>query len=161
MTEASTSKVEERIAALRKSYLISLPEKIDRIVVLWDKSQNPAERDQALADLSCECRLGDVGRAFYLLHGPREDINTELDTKVGDYLRDLMPNATIRNGDYPSGRAVLGVNVVLSDLNDLQIVRDYYRRSSALMSEFESHAENSREKLSDMEEEGKSLPFLL
>ncbi len=51
MTEASTNSIEERIAALRKSYLISLPEKIQHITTLWEKSQNPAEQEQALPAL--------------------------------------------------------------------------------------------------------------
>jgi cell division GTPase FtsZ len=117
--------------------------------------------DEALSDLSCECQFQDVGRSFYLISGPSRELGTDLDFEVSEALRELMPQATIRNGDYPTERASLGVNIMLSDLANVEKVREYYSQSAALMSAFEQRASMNQVRLREMEEEAKSLPNLL
>ncbi len=53
--------------------------------------------------------------------------------EIGDYMRDIAPEAIIRNGDYPRERGVVDVTVLLSELSDVEKVREYYVRSTDLI----------------------------
>lgn len=117
--------------------------------------------DKALGELSISCSLPDTRKALYLLAGPPAELNTELVQEAGDYLRGLLPEATIRNGDYPRNGATMGVYVVLSGLTNVEKVRDYYARTVQLIREFRDRDEESEARLKEMEEVGKDLPSLL
>ena len=49
--------------------------------------------------------------------------------ELGDYLKKAAPNAIVRSGDYPVGRGIMEVTVILSRLSDLARVRYFYTRS--------------------------------
>ncbi|GAJ10969.1 unnamed protein product, partial [marine sediment metagenome] len=57
--------------------------------------------DEAISELSVRCNLADSGRVLYLLTAPAKEMNMGLVKELGDYLKELAPDAVIRNGDYP------------------------------------------------------------
>jgi hypothetical protein len=74
----------------------------------------------------------------------------------------MAPNATIRNGDYPTReRGSLEVTVIFSGLSDVAKVREYYGRSVELIPEFKRRKEEMEVKLKSMQSVGDDIPSLL
>ncbi|MBI2869887.1 MAG: cell division protein FtsZ [Chloroflexi bacterium] len=117
--------------------------------------------DKALSDLSVECNVSDATKALYLVSGPGNELNTELVREVGEYLRGLLPQATIRNGDYPRERVNLGVHLMLSGFTSVDKVKQYYARSIIFIQEMKRRREQREISLQEMEDFGKELPRLL
>ncbi len=117
--------------------------------------------DEAMSELSLSCNPADADKALYLLSGPAKEMNMDLVKELGDYLRGICPEATIRNGDYPRGRGILDVTVILSGLSNVEKVREYYSKSVSLIPEFEKREKEIETKLRDMEDVGKDIPTLL
>jgi cell division GTPase FtsZ len=117
--------------------------------------------DEAISELSLRCNPKDAGRALYLLSAPAKEMNMDLIKELGDYLRDLAPEAIIRNGDYPRERGVMDVAVILSELNAVDKVKDYYNESAGFISAIKERQEEIKGKLKDIEEAGKDIPSLL
>ncbi len=117
--------------------------------------------DEAIAELSLACRPADAGKATYLLSAPPKEMNLDLVKSLGDYLRDLAPKATIRNGDYPNKKGVLAVHVILSELSQVDKIKNYYTRSVELIPEFERRQEARADSLKDMDKIAKDIPSLL
>ncbi|MCK4960973.1 MAG: hypothetical protein KAS19_00750 [Anaerolineales bacterium] len=84
--------------------------------------------DEAIDTLSIRCNMADSGRALYLLSGPPKEMNVELVKELGGYLRRIAPSATIREGDYPVGGNAISVVLALSQLSDVEKVREYYTK---------------------------------
>ena len=87
--------------------------------------------DEAIGELSWLCRPEDAASALYLISAPAHEIDVDLIRSLGDYLKKSAPNAVIRSGDYPVGRGVLEVTVIVSRLNDVARVRYFYSQSVA------------------------------
>lgn len=117
--------------------------------------------DEAISELSLTCNPQDANRALYLLAAPAREMTMDLVKELGDYMRDLAPKAVIRNGDYPRERGVLDVTVILSELKDVEKVRNYYSESVGLISEIKVKQEEVKDKLRGMEEASKDIPSLL
>ena len=117
--------------------------------------------DEALSELSLKCNPMDAGRALYLLSAPAKEMNMDLVKELGDYLRDIASQAIIRNGDYPRERGLLDVTVILSELNDVEKVRDYYTKSASFIHEVQKKQEIAESKLKGIEEASKDIPTLL
>ncbi len=117
--------------------------------------------DEAISELSLQCRPADAGKAIYLLSAPAKEMNMDLVKELGDYLRELAPKATIRNGDYPNKKGAVAVHVIFSELAHVAKVRDYYARSVELIPEFKRREEDRAVSLRDMEKVGKDIPSLL
>jgi len=117
--------------------------------------------DEAISELSLTCNPQDANRALYLLAAPAKEMNMELVKELGEYLRDLAPKAIIRNGDYPRERWVLDVTVILSELDSVQKVRDYYSNSTGVIGEIQRKQEELTSKLKDIEDAAKDIPSLL
>jgi hypothetical protein len=81
--------------------------------------------------------------------------------EIGDYMRDIAPEAIIRNGDYPRERGVVDVTVLLSELSDVEKVRDYYVRSTDLIPEFKKRQEETEYRLKALDDVSKDIPSLL
>lgn len=116
--------------------------------------------DEAVAELSIKCRPSDSARAMYLLSAPAREMNMDLVKELGTYLKSLTPKAIIRNGDYPHKRGLLDVTVVLSELGDVEKVRDYYNRSLRFMDQSEQRQEETENKLKIVDDAGKDVPTL-
>ena len=117
--------------------------------------------DEAISELSLKCNPLDSKRALYLIAAPHKEMNMDLVKGLGDYLRDIAPEALIRNGDYPRERGLLDVTVILSELSDVEKVRSYYTRSTSLIPEFKKRQEETETKLRAIEDASKEIPSLL
>ena len=114
--------------------------------------------DKAISELSAQCDAADAGRAMYLISAPAKEMNMGLIKELGDWLKDLAPNAIIRNGDYPSGDSQMDITVILSELADVPIVRDYYTRSTQLMPVMKMRQQQVQEKLQNIEDAARDVP---
>jgi cell division GTPase FtsZ len=117
--------------------------------------------DEAISELSLTCNPRDANRALYLLGAPAGEMNMELVKELGDYLRDICPKAIIRNGDYPRERGVLGVTVVLSELDTVQKITTLYSESTTVIGEVQKKQQEIAGKLRDIEDAAKDIPSLL
>ncbi len=118
--------------------------------------------DAAISDLSLSCNPAEADRALYLLSAPPKEMNMDLVKELGDYLRTMVPAATIRNGDYPTReKGSLEVTVILSGLGDVSKIRQYYSKSVDLIPEFKRRKEEMETKLKNMDTIGRDIPSLL
>jgi cell division GTPase FtsZ len=117
--------------------------------------------DEAIGELSLTCNPRDANRALYLLSAPAKEMNMDLVKELGDYLRDLAPKAIIRNGDYPRQKGALEVTVILSELDSVAKVRDYYSASTDVIEEIKRKREECDSKLKDIDEAARDIPSLL
>ena len=98
---------------------------------------------------------------MYLVSGPAKEMNMDMVKEIGDYMRDIAPEAIIRNGDYPRERGLMDVTVLLSELSDVEKIRDYYLRSTDLIPEFKKRQEETEDKLKALDDVSKDIPSLL
>jgi len=117
--------------------------------------------DEAISELSLKCNPEDSRRALYLISAPPKEMNVDLIKELGDYLRSIAPQAIIRNGDYPRERGLMDVTVLLSELSDVEKIRDYYTRSTRLIPEFKKRQEETATRLKAIEDTSKDIPSLL
>ncbi len=117
--------------------------------------------DEAISELSLKCNPADSRRAMYLVSGPAKEMNMDMVKEIGDYMRDIAPEAIIRNGDYPRERGMMDVTVILSELSNVEKIRDYYVRSTDLIPEFKKRQEETEDKLKALEDVSKDIPSLL
>ncbi len=117
--------------------------------------------DEAISELSLKCNPMDSKRALYLISAPSKEMNMDLVKALGDYMRDMAPEALIRNGDYPRERGILDVTVIMSELSDVEKVRSYYTRSTTLIPEFQKRQEETAVKLREIDDASKEIPSLL
>ncbi|MFH1662429.1 MAG: tubulin/FtsZ family protein [Chloroflexota bacterium] len=117
--------------------------------------------DEAISELSTHCNPKDAGRALYLLSAPAKEINMDLVKDLSDWLKDMAPNAIIRNGDYPRQSGVMNVTLILSELSDVEKVRNYYNKSTNLVPIIKQRQKEVEAKLKTLDETGKDIPSLL
>ena len=117
--------------------------------------------NEAMGELSLQCNPKDAGRALYLLSAPAKEMNMDLVKELGDYMRDIAPEAIIRNGDYPRERGLLDITVIFSELSDVEKVRSYYVKSTGLIPEFKKRQEETETKLRAIEDTSRDIPSLL
>jgi len=117
--------------------------------------------DEAISELSLKCNPLDSKRALYLISAPSKEMNMDLVKALGDYMRDMAPEALIRNGDYPRERGLLDVTVIMSEFSDVEKVRSYYTRSTSLIPEFQRRQEETAVKLRAIEDTSRDIPSLL
>jgi len=117
--------------------------------------------DETLSELSIHCDPKDAGTALYLLCGPASEMNVDLFKELGEYLRGLTPEAVIRSGDYPLDRGVLDLVVILSQLKDVERIRQYYTRASSIIGEIAKKQTAAAAKSSITEEASKDIPTVL
>jgi len=116
--------------------------------------------DEAISELSIGCKHRDTSRALYLLSAPARAMNIGLVKELGEHLKHLVPEAIIRNGDYPRGKGVLDITLILSGLSDVEKVRNYYRKSADLVKEISKRQKVKMNKVGLTEEAGKDVPTL-
>ena len=117
--------------------------------------------DEAISEISIQCNPRDSGRALYLITAPAREMNMDLIKELGEYLRSIAPEAVIRDGDYPRERGTIDVTVILSQLEDVEKVREYYTRSAGIVEGMKKKQEAAARKLSVTEEASKDAPTLL
>ena len=117
--------------------------------------------DQAISNLSLKCNPKDSGSALYLLSAPTLEMNMYLVKELGDCLREVAPEAVIRYGDYPRSRSTLKITVILSQLNNVQKVREYYDELPDIIQEKERRQEDIEAKLKELIDASAAVPSLL
>jgi len=117
--------------------------------------------DEAISELSLKCKPMDAGRALYLVSAPAKYMNMDLVKELGEYLKDLSQEAIIRNGDYPRERGSLDITVVLSELNKVEKIKNYYESAVGIIDEIKKKEKLARTKLQVIDDAGKNLPSLL
>ncbi|TRZ50762.1 MAG: cell division protein FtsZ [Dehalococcoidia bacterium] len=117
--------------------------------------------DEAISELSIKCKPVDTGRALYLISAPAREMNMDLAKELGDYLKDIASEAIIRNGDYPRGGGSLDVTVILSELSDVEKIKNYYSRAAEFIQDLKSRQVNIEGKQREFEEASKNIPSLL
>jgi cell division GTPase FtsZ len=114
------------------------------IVLPWDQSRNFKKKnheiekgikamDESLTELSVQCNPQNAGRALYLLSAPKEEMYIEIVKSLGDHLRAIAPQATIRYGDYPVNKGLTDVTILFSSLKQVDKVEGYFSRSASLL----------------------------
>ncbi|MBL7062012.1 MAG: cell division protein FtsZ [Dehalococcoidia bacterium] len=86
----------------------------------------------ALMRLSVDCKLEDAGRALYLLSAPVKQANVDMIKVLGNRLRELLPNAEIRDGSFYGAKGFAKVTVVISELVYVDRIKSYYDRAARL-----------------------------
>ncbi len=117
--------------------------------------------DEAISQLSLKCNPTDAGRALYLLSAPPSEMNMDLIKELGDYLKDITSEALIRNGDYPRPRGMLNITVILSELRDVEKIKDYYSKSVEFIDDMKRRQESTASKLRGIDKAAKDIPSLL
>jgi len=117
--------------------------------------------DEALSDLSLRLNPHDASRALYLVSAPAKEMNMDMVKELGEWMREVAPNAIIRNGDYPRDKGALTITVVLSELRDVEKVRRYYAESTDLIPMIEKRQQDIKVKLKSIDKAADGIPSLL
>jgi hypothetical protein len=139
----------------------SLAQKRDFHVKISENYKGIQAMDSAIGDLSLACNPADAGRALYLLTAPVKEMNMDMVKELGDYVRDLCPQATIRSGDYPREKGNLDITLILSELKEVEKVRRYFERSIRYVPEIKKRREEIAISLKSLEDASKEVPALL
>jgi len=91
--------------------------------------------DEAVSGLSIKCNPIDSKRALYLISAPAREINVDLIKELGTYIKNMAPEAIIRSGDYPREKGATDVTVILSEMSDVEKVRNYFTKAISLISD--------------------------
>lgn len=117
--------------------------------------------DEALSELSVKCNPAESGRALYLVSAPHKEMNMDLVKDLGEYLRDMAPEAVIRNGDYPREKNMIDVTLVLSELGAVEKIKGYYETATQFIHASKGREKQAEGKLKEIEEASKDIPSLL
>ncbi len=88
--------------------------------------------DLALMRLSVDCKLEDAGRGLFLFSAPAGKANVDMIKALGNRLRELAPNAEIRDGNFYGGKNYTKVTVLVSELIYLDRIKSFYDRAARL-----------------------------
>jgi len=97
--------------------------------------------DTAISGLSVKCNPLDSKRALYLVSAPAKDINVDLIKELGSHIKGIAPEAIIRSGDYPREKGAVNITFILSELSDVEKVRNYFTKAINLMSDLKKRQE--------------------
>ena len=97
--------------------------------------------DEAVSGLSIKCNPLDSKRALYLVSAPAKEINVDLIKELGTYIKNMAPEAIIRSGDYPREKGAMDVTIVLSEMHDVEKVRNFFTRAINLIAELKKRQE--------------------
>ena len=97
--------------------------------------------DEAVSGLSIKCNPLDSKRALYLISASAREINVDLIKELGTYIKNMAPEAVIRSGDYPREKGVMDVTLILSELSDIEKVRNYFSKAINLISDLKKRQE--------------------
>jgi len=91
--------------------------------------------DAAVSGLSIKCNPLDAKRALYLVSAPAKGINVDLIKEMGTYIKNMAPEVILRSGDYPREKGNLDVTLVLSEMSDVEKVRNYFTKAINVIAE--------------------------
>ena len=116
--------------------------------------------EEAISNLTLESNPEDSVTALYLVSAPSKEMTMDLIKELGDYLSELAPKAIIRYGDYPREGSELKITVVLSQLNHVSKVRDYYDKIPELLQERKMRQDENESKLKELTSASMIVPSL-
>jgi len=117
--------------------------------------------DEAISGLSLKVNPIDSKRALYLVSAPAKEMNVDLIKELGTYLKSLTPEAVIRSGDYPREKGLLDVTVILSELSDVEKIRNYFTKTISLITALKKRQEGIEDKYRGIEVTLKDIPSLI
>jgi len=117
--------------------------------------------DEAVSELSFPCNPEDAARALYLLSAPSKEMNLTVVKELGEYLKNLAPDAIIRNGDYPREKSYLDVSIILSELRSVEKIKKYYLEAANVVSSLKKRQKEIEGKLKEIDDVSKDVPSLL
>ncbi len=117
--------------------------------------------EEAIGQLSIECNPADAGSALYLILAPATEIKIDLFKELGGYLKDIAREAVIRSCDYPRGKGVMNVTVILSELSSVEKIKAYYNIVGSLMRKIKMRQAEAENKVRAMEAASRKIPSLL
>jgi cell division GTPase FtsZ len=117
--------------------------------------------DEAISEMSVKCNPAESGRALYLVSAPPKEMNMDLVKDLGEYLRDMSPEAVIRNGDYPREKNLIDITVVLSELGTVEKIRGYYEVATQYIHASKDREKQAEGKLREIDDVAKDIPSLL
>jgi cell division GTPase FtsZ len=117
--------------------------------------------DEAISRLSIKCSPMDSKRALYLVSAPSKDINVDLIKELGTYIKNIAPEAIIRSGDYPRDKGFLDVTLVLSEMSDVEKVRNYFAKTINLIADLKKRHEGRVNTQRGIDLSIKDIPSLL
>jgi cell division GTPase FtsZ len=97
--------------------------------------------DEAISGLSIKCNPLESKRALYLVSAPAREINVDLIKELGTYIKNMAPEAIIRSGDYPREKGVMDVTLVLSELSDVERIRNFFTKAINLIADLKKRQE--------------------
>jgi cell division GTPase FtsZ len=117
--------------------------------------------DEAVSALSIKCNPLDSKRALYLISAPSKEINVDLVKELGTYIKNIAPEAIIRSGDYPREKGGLDVTLILSEINDIETVRNYFTKTIDLIADLKKRQEGVVNTQRGIDISIKDIPSLL
>lgn len=83
----------------------------------------------AISELSCRCNPADARKTLYLLAAPAQAMGLNFFALIGNTLRASAPDAILRSGDYPRRRDSMSVTLLLSELEKVEKVTEFYNKA--------------------------------
>ena len=117
--------------------------------------------NEALAELSFNCKTSEAHKALYLISAPAKEMSMDLTEGLGDYMRKTAPNAQIRGGDYPREKGLMDVTVILSAFGENERISHFYEKAVGLTKERAARQQAKVDRVMLTEEAGKDIPSLL
>ena len=116
--------------------------------------------DEALSNLSLKCNPLDSCSALYLLSAPSVEMNMDLVKELGDYMNEIAPEAVIRYGDYPRATSTLKITVILSQLKQVEQIKEYYDKMPEVIQAKERKQAEMEAKLKELIDASTAVPSL-
>jgi hypothetical protein len=85
----------------------------------------------------------------------------DLIKELGTYLKNMAPEAVIRSGDYPRERGSFDVTVILSEIIDVEKIRNYFTKAISLITALRKRQEGIASRQKDIEVTIHDIPSLL
>ena len=143
--------------------LITLPKDSSHDFVRKDirTNQGMHAMNEALAELSFNCKPSEAHKALYLVSAPVKEMSMDLTEGLGDYMRKTAPDAEIRSGDYPREKGLMDVTVILSNFGENDRIKHFYEKTTSLLKERPARQQTKADRATLTEEAGKDIPSLL
>jgi cell division GTPase FtsZ len=134
-----------------------------RLITLpWDEIENKGNQvmEIALSELSLSCDAKSATKALYMVSAPAEEMNIDLVKYLGERIRGLAPDASIRYGDYPFNKGLIDLTLIFSGLKDVEKVTNYYTKSVSVAESMKMKQDVAESMPSATEEAAKDVPPL-
>ena len=116
--------------------------------------------DATISDLSITCNPKDAAKALYIMAGPAREMNMDMIKSVGDYIKEIAPNAVIRGGDFPGEKHFIDVTLILSQLSFVPKIKYLYETAVQYGQEHKGQIEETRKRIQALSDLGTELPNL-